>query len=83
MTLNNETKFPESYMTLYSWQDHENSFGTDEVKDWFKRCIEDFPEYHNIGYGIGGEEEYDEDTLPTEEVEAWFEKWFVQFNEEK
>ena len=72
MTLNNETKFPESYMTLYAWNEHENSYGTDEVKDWFKRCTNDIPESIN-------------DLDPFVDLvvlESWVKKWFSQFKEE-
>ena len=51
-----------------------NYYYKDQVEDWFKRCIEDFPSPH------GGREEwctweyYDRDIM-----DEWYEKWFSQF----
>jgi len=77
----NETNFPQFG---YYWRNEHvygevEAFDIGAIEDWFKRCIADFPEHHYMGWGIGGEEEYGEDILQTEEVEAWFEKWFSQF----
>ncbi len=77
--MSDDTKFPEDEEQML-----ELDFGIDtrtywfekhKVDDWFKRCIEDFPQYTpNIRCILG-------EVGSNKQKEEWFDKWFGQFKE--
>ena len=76
MSANNE--FPESYEDFYCSPIYDG----EDVDDWFKRCLEDFPEMYNRGYSSSDGAEYNYYTYNDEEITTWLEKWFSQFRNE-
>jgi len=49
-------------------------YGSEEVDDWFKRCVEDKPKITLLNHHRH---------IPSHEYwDYWFEKWFGQFKEE-
>ena len=90
-----ETKFPQSLAKRFEQdgQDIDNEttpiyisriadvYMKDPTDRWIKRMVADFPESRNVGYGIGGEEEYDMDVYDTDLIEEWFDRWLSQFKE--
>ena len=70
-------RFPESYevgslhSTVFSAR-LKGIYKVIEVDDWFKRCMEDFPQYPVLGRG---------DPWTPSEYVAWFKKWFGQFRD--
>jgi len=49
-----------------------------QVRDWFKRCMEDHPDEDN-----DEDDKYSWASPPScTDWEEWFEKWFSQFGEE-
>ena len=61
-----DTKFPESIKDYTSNDGLLTEFvETEDIQDWFKRCMEDSP-IHETKYGLW---------------EEWAEKWFGQFKE--
>lgn len=71
LEVNKDTDFPHWF---YPFEDDLEILDAEEVRIWFKRCMEDFP--HDAWQLI------EEDDLITEGTmyEGWFVKWFSQFN---
>lgn len=60
-------KFPEM---SGGWYEITLLYDPDEVHEWFKRCMEDFPIYPVLTRGH---------PWTHREYNAWFKKWFSQF----
>ena len=74
MNVNKETKFPEPFV---GWFEITPAHDPEEVDDWFKRCIEDYP---LADYGVKtGTGDYG---LYRARVD-WFDRWFSQFRNDK
>ena len=72
-----ETKFPRPQkryddspiFKVGSWNYY---YDAEDIHNWFKCCLEDFPKYPIHGHG---------EPWSHREYEAWFKKWFSQFIE--
>ena len=78
-----DTKFPEA-QDFYGMNELANRpnedlfYWEDEVRDWFKRCMEDHPDEDN-----DENDKYSWASPPScTDWDEWFEKWFSQFEEE-
>ncbi len=82
--MDEETNFPEPTFpkaSVYEEMADLAGHPEDEVKDWFKRCMEEYPRVEISRYpnpGKTGNELLD----GVSKINQWFDKWFSQFNED-
>ena len=67
--MNEDTKFPEA---CHHSESAPETHIAEDVDDWFRACMEDYP----INYMITQDRW-------VEEAEDWYEKWFSQFKEDE